>query len=404
MLSRVACHSVACSKGGDEPLKVHLRRVTDTGVANFPDEFLTPIIEASYDSDCRREIMNHLRECLSERSGKRCLRIYAGLVLIDKLMERGSPALVIETAHGYHFDLIQKISLLMNYDSAAQGCSNPFAQKAVREKAAKLHTQVISKLRLASAEELPQLNPTKLKETVSTGSSSTLSTCTGTSEMSTSRRSTFSDAFPKSQLEAELMRITDSGNVELPPDLTSSVVKASHDADARHVILLHLRDKCFIDTTERHWRPVYAGLCLIEQMCLHGPHNFIQDADAAGFNLTSQLWSLQEFEHRRDWKAQGAVRKKATLLFEKAIAGRSPDLTAQAQEHFEDAFASLRDWAEAPERSGSSTHPSSRPSSACHSDGFIECRGSHNLATGTHLCQTSQAKALNAGESTKLAL
>eukprot|EP00971_Amphidinium_carterae_P222336 4413023-Amphidinium_carterae.1 len=27
--------------------------------------------------------------------------------------------------------------------------------------------------------------------------------------------------------------------------------QASHDADARHVILLHLRDKCFIDTTER---------------------------------------------------------------------------------------------------------------------------------------------------------
>ena len=51
-----------------------------------------------------------------------------------------------------------------------QGCSNPFAQKAVREKAAKLHTQFMQQLRIASGEDAPASTGTNVfKETGSTG-------------------------------------------------------------------------------------------------------------------------------------------------------------------------------------------------------------------------------------------
>mmetsp|Transcript_32208 Transcript_32208/g.75631 ORF Transcript_32208/g.75631 Transcript_32208/m.75631 type:complete len:419 (-) Transcript_32208:221-1477(-) len=397
MLSRVACHTVACSKGGDEPLKVHLRRITETGVANFPDELLTPVIEASHDSDCRREIMNHLRECLSERSGKRCLRIFAGLVLIEKLVEQGSPALIIETAQGYHFDLIQKISLLENYDSAAQGCSNPFAQKAVREKAAKLHTQVFKQLRLAS-DDAPAAGSGVFKDTTSTGSFSNLSTCTGGTETSAASRRSTPSVDPRTFLESELQQITESGSVDIPTELLAPVLKVCHDPESFAVILQHLH-KCFADTSPGQWRKVHAGLYLLEQIRQHGRPNVFQDADATGCSLTSTMWALQEFEHRKDWKAQGAIRKKATKLFEQAIEMQRLGAQGKAQpckqDSFEDAFMSLRDWAEeGPDRTSWSTHPSSRPSSAALSDDSEEgLGGGLKLAGSLPPSQTFHAKA-----------
>merc|ERR1719362_887181 len=71
-------------------------------------------------------------------------------------MDHGSFALFIELAHGHHFDLIQKVSLLEHFDSTVRGVSNPWAQDMVRKKAKELRTALVPLLERASAEELPQ--------------------------------------------------------------------------------------------------------------------------------------------------------------------------------------------------------------------------------------------------------
>jgi len=158
LLFRVACHG-----GSDEPLNIHLRRLTDSaytrktlGGQDIDGESLAPVIQESHDGDCRREIMRHLRECLSEPNGKRWQRIYGGLALTEKLMEHGSTDLAIEVAHGHHFDLVQKVSFLEHFDAAARGCTDRRAQNMVRAKAAILLQTLVPQLQKASSEELPQ--------------------------------------------------------------------------------------------------------------------------------------------------------------------------------------------------------------------------------------------------------
>jgi len=157
MLFRVACHG-----GGDEPLNAHLKRITDSaytrktlGGAEIDGELLAPIIQESHDGDCRCEIMRHLRECLSEPSGKRWQRIYGGLALAEILMQHGSPALAIEVAHGHHFDLVQRVSFLEQFDATARGCADRRAQKALREKARAFLDVLVPQLEKASDEEPP---------------------------------------------------------------------------------------------------------------------------------------------------------------------------------------------------------------------------------------------------------
>jgi hypothetical protein len=154
---------VACNGGSDEPLNIHLKRITDSaytrktlGANDIDGEFIAPVIQESHDSDCRREIMRHLRECLSESSGKRWQKIYGGMALTEKLMQHGSHDLAIEVAQGHHFDLVQKVSFLEHFDAAARGCTDRRAQNVVRAKASELLAVLIPLLRRAADEELPQ--------------------------------------------------------------------------------------------------------------------------------------------------------------------------------------------------------------------------------------------------------
>lgn len=158
LLFRVACHG-----GSDEPLNIHLKRISDAaytrktlGGAEIDGEVLAPVIQESHDGDCRREIMKHVRCCLSEASGKRWHRIYGGLALTQALMQHASHELVMEVAHGHHFDLVQKVSFLEHFDAAARGCSDRRAQHAVRTKASELLATLVPQLQKASAEELPR--------------------------------------------------------------------------------------------------------------------------------------------------------------------------------------------------------------------------------------------------------
>jgi len=188
---------VACHGGTDEPLNIHLKRITDSaytrktlGGADIDGEFIAPVIQESHDSDCRREIMRYLRTCLSEPSGRRWQRIYGGLALTEKLMEHGSPALAIEVAHGHHFDLVQKVSFLEFFDAEARGCADRRAQNVVRTKAKELLAILVPLLEKASTEELPRnagLNcrdGLSCKDTASTCSKDTPPTSAGSTAVS----------------------------------------------------------------------------------------------------------------------------------------------------------------------------------------------------------------------------
>lgn len=150
---RVACHG-----GHDEPLTANLKRITESaytrktlgGVA-IEGSLIAPVVAESHDEGCRREIMNHLRECLSEPSGKKWQRIYGGMALTESLMQHGSAELLGEVAQGRHFDLVQKVSLLEKFNAASKGCSDRRAQAAVRTKATELKEMLVPMLEQARA-------------------------------------------------------------------------------------------------------------------------------------------------------------------------------------------------------------------------------------------------------------
>jgi len=213
LLFRVACHG-----GGDEPLNVHLRRITDAaytrktlGGVDIEGELVAPVIAESHDEECRREIMEHLRECLSEASGKRWQRLYGGLALSEKLMQHGSPALLTEVAEGRHFDLVQKVSFLENFDAAARGCSDRRAQTVVRTKAHELRTMLDSLLEKARAEDTLQNASLDIKDTISTCSSGSMSTATpSTASSSTEGSPTSSCSEPEPRSPSKDAHIDDA--------------------------------------------------------------------------------------------------------------------------------------------------------------------------------------------------
>jgi len=217
---------VACHGGSDEPLNCHLKRLTDSaytrktlGGNEIDEELIAPVIQESHDGEMRREIMRHLRECLSsDSSGKRWQRIYGGLALTEKLMQHGSPLLAIEVAHGHHFDLVQKVSFLELFDAQARGCTDRRAQNFIRSKAGELNAILVPLLQKAAAEELPtnmglhSLN----KDTASTCSKDTaaVSNSTGSTAASSSMTLT-SNGSPAS---AESEPVIESGTPVVESD------------------------------------------------------------------------------------------------------------------------------------------------------------------------------------------
>mmetsp|Transcript_137432 Transcript_137432/g.293712 ORF Transcript_137432/g.293712 Transcript_137432/m.293712 type:complete len:458 (+) Transcript_137432:75-1448(+) len=384
---------MVCYGGGDEPLKVYLRKITETGISvisDIPREVLNPVLDASHDADCRREIMRHLRECLSESSGKRWPRIINGLTLIEKLMQQGSPALAIEIAHGHHFDLIQKVSFLEQFDAAARGCSDKRAQTTVRSKASALRIELSARLRCASSEELPQNAGLYIKDTTSTcslGAISTTSTGSTAASSSAIRQSggggtgnsspeeghevAAGDFCSQSlQIEEELRRITESGIVDIPQDRFTPVIAASHDADRRQVIVEHLLG-CFSEHEGRQWRHVHAALLIVESLAKDGSSlTFSEAALGPDTNLAEQVRLLERFAYPSDWRAEKLVRRKARSLRSKLREWLPKSDASEGVVQMEDAFSTLRAWAESEEASPSSGS-SSEVESGSDSDGLV---------------------------------
>lgn len=125
--------------GGASTLQADLKRATDSGVIEIPQELFGSVVSASHCDEDRRTIMGHVRECLCEPSGRRWRRVYAGLVLMEHLCKNGAPELLTETAEGLHFDLVQRLSLLEHFE-----CTNDKrVQNMVRQKATALRADLI---------------------------------------------------------------------------------------------------------------------------------------------------------------------------------------------------------------------------------------------------------------------
>jgi hypothetical protein len=358
---------VACNRSSDELLKANLKKITDLGVQEIPQELLKHVIELSHDVDHRQEIMRHLRECLSEPTGKRWRRIYGGLVLIEKLAELGSPTLLIEVAHGYHFDLIQKVSFVEQFDAVARGCSDPRVGHLVRNKAMELKADLLPKLEKAGAEEFAQIaGAFNLKDTHqswegmsnSTGSTCASSSLRSASTLGSNGSSVFasgsdrwsgvlrlpwrlrghgaafssqeasaqepSDASAvadvdalaaRAKLATQLQRITDFGRSEIPAELFEPVIEASYNAVGRRVILGQLRG-CLEDTK---WSRVYGAMCVVEHLLHHGsPLIFTEPPQDVDYSIVNEVW-LSQFRAHKDWRAQSLLRRKASALHDKLV-------------------------------------------------------------------------------------
>jgi len=152
--------------GAGKTLPADLKRITQSGVLDIPKELLTPVIEASSNEEDRPEIMKHVRECLAEPSGKNWRRIYAALVLVEALVNDGSPTLIVETAEGRHFDLVQRLSFLEHFDNTDKRVTNN-----IRRKAEALRKEVVPLIQNAMI--------AKDSDDKADDSKDTASTCTG---------------------------------------------------------------------------------------------------------------------------------------------------------------------------------------------------------------------------------
>jgi len=123
-------------------VEADLRKITDAEVLDVPKDALMSIVQASHSSDDRRIIMNHLRVCLCEPVNKNWRRIYGGLVVVEQLLQRGSRALMAETAEGHHFDLVQRLTFLSDFEFR----EDIRVQAMVRQKAAHLRIEVLTRM------------------------------------------------------------------------------------------------------------------------------------------------------------------------------------------------------------------------------------------------------------------
>jgi len=315
-----------------DPLDADLKKITESGVVEVPQELFALVVESTHDADSRRKIMAHLRGCLSEVATKRWKRVYCGLLLAERLLESGSPVLMIETAHGHHFDLLQKVSFLEHFQCEG----DKHSQHLVRKKAADLRNALVQRMTEAADEELPQDAGLAVKDTVSCGTgASSVSTNTGSTAASSSAESTGSGAnndesqpgfwarsiarvrgSGSNPLQQTLSSITESAVIDIPKELLQPVVEASHDKDNRKEIMQHLRG-CLTEPSGAKWRRTYAGLVLLEGLVQQGdPAIVFESSQGLHFDLVQQLSFLEQFEYSVDRRAQNLIRRKTTTVQE----------------------------------------------------------------------------------------
>lgn len=151
----------------EKVLQDNLKQITNSSTlvvsSDIPADALTSVVEASQKEDHRQAIMQHLRDCFTESSGKQWRRPYSGLLLLEVLLKRGSPELVAETAEGRHFDLVQRLAFLEQSEYIDKR-----VQSMLRTKAGSLRKELIPLLENADLKDRELAQGSTL-ETSSTG-------------------------------------------------------------------------------------------------------------------------------------------------------------------------------------------------------------------------------------------
>jgi len=107
------------SKGDSRSLETALKRATQSEKVDVSKDDLLEISQSSHHEEDRRMIMRHLYGSLNDASSSKWRCINAGLAIVETLLRTGSPDLVSETAGGMHFDLVQRLSFLEQFEHSA---------------------------------------------------------------------------------------------------------------------------------------------------------------------------------------------------------------------------------------------------------------------------------------------
>ncbi|CAE7038225.1 Actr1a [Symbiodinium sp. CCMP2456] len=132
---------------GEGSLEADLRQISEGSVAaSPPKEVFARVMQASEYAEERKRIVLHMQACLADT---RWRPILSGLSLLSELLQRGCHRLFEEMAQGFHFDPLQRLSLLERF----QYGEDPRVQTLIRQKASKLREALLEKL--ASSTDTP---------------------------------------------------------------------------------------------------------------------------------------------------------------------------------------------------------------------------------------------------------
>ncbi|CAE6937255.1 Actr1a [Symbiodinium sp. CCMP2592] len=136
---------------GEGSLEADLRQMSESYMESPPKEVLARVMQASEYAEERKRIVLYLQACLADT---RWRPILSGMWLLSELLQRGCQRLFEEMAHGFHFDPLQRLSLLERFEYG----EDPRVQKLIRQKASHLREALLEKLassaELTPAEEL----------------------------------------------------------------------------------------------------------------------------------------------------------------------------------------------------------------------------------------------------------
>lgn len=104
------------SKTDGKSLESSLKRATASEKVDVDKADLLAITQSTHHEEDRRMIMRHVNACLVDTSSSKWRCINAGLVVLEHLLQHGSLDLVTETAGGMHFDLVQRLSFLEQFE------------------------------------------------------------------------------------------------------------------------------------------------------------------------------------------------------------------------------------------------------------------------------------------------
>lgn len=136
-------------KTDDKALDTSLKRATHSERVDVEKDALLAIAQSSHNEEDRRTIMRHLAVSLSDDSSSKWRVINASLTVVEHLLRHGNQDIVLETASGMHFDLVQRLSFLEKFENSI----DKRVESMIRRRALSLRGLFIEKQAQAIAQE-----------------------------------------------------------------------------------------------------------------------------------------------------------------------------------------------------------------------------------------------------------